>query len=833
MRPVCYESWSKLDQGEPVFSKKARAEGELLADRLARGPLPAEEALRYAIDLGSALSRAHARGVAHGHVSPYSVSISAAGAQLLEPPPQVDSGAAPYRSPEQVRGVEAGVPGDIFSFGAVLYEMSSGHRAFPGEGAELDREILEKAPAPLLGKSAAQAAMEGVVASCLQKDPGQRRQRIQTAVLELKLAARSWQTRPKPPALKPPVVTAAAQAAPVRAAEAASHPAANKAPDITTWRRLRVWVLAAAFIALAASGVAAVVLLRPRPAAPVLQFPVIPPENATYPGAPSISPDGRYVAFSAVGPDGQRGLWLRPLDELRSTPIAGTEGGSAPFWSPDSRNIGFFADRSLKKVALDSGTVEIVCAAETTPGGGTWGRNGTILFAPSLADGLYWVPSTGGAPRPVLKLNHERSEAAFLWPQFLPDNQRYLFFVLTDSAENTGVYVGSIDPPDYRMVLPSETNAVYCAGSAGQSSRSSYLLYMRDRSLMAQPVEPARLTSKGDPVTLAADIGAMRSLSLAPISVSNNAILAYQTIGDPTRQLVWMDRQGHQTALVKEPGDWGPPRISPDGTHAVAARFGAEKQTSDLWLVDTTGGISRLTDAPGRKGSPVWSADGSRIAFYASDKGDASLDLYTIPAVGGKPELLYKSDGAKLPTDWSRDGRFLLFGTVAAGTKTDVWALSLADRRAGPILNTVYSEKYAVFSPDGKWLAYQSDESGRSEVYVQRFDGIQAETRRRWQVSNAGGGAPRWRGDGKELFWLTPGGRMMAVEVHPSDSDFGMDAPATLFQTQLLPNVLWNLYDVSPDGQRFLVCLPLELSKSSNILVMTELDREIRRLSPH
>ncbi len=805
--------------------------GDLLAERLARAPLAPQEALRYAIEIGTALSHAHLSGMVHGALSPYSVRISEAGAQVLQPLREYDERAAPYRSPEQVRGEAPDWRSDVFAYGALLYEMASGRRAFRGEGAELNDAILEQPVAGLTAKSPILAAMETVIAGCLEKDPARRRQRIQNAVIELKLAAQSWQRMSRVPIQlprHPAGIRTAAAPAPVGDSKLPRTPAyVLPQPPVPkgTWRR-RLWATGAVLIALAVLSIAAGLYLRQRPAASVLRFAVPPPEHTSYPGTPSVSPDGRFLTFSAMGPEGQRMLWLQPLDALHANVIPGTEGGFAPFWSPDSDYIAFFANLSLKKVRIGGGAPQIVCRAEAMPGGGAWNRNGVILFAPSLAGGLYRVSENGGEPRPVVKLDSSKFERSDLWPQFLPDGKHFIFFGQTDLTVTTGVYAGTLDPPEYHRLFNSETNAVYSGGAVGGSAKSGYLLFIRDRHLMEQPLDISNLALKGDPFTLADDIGAVRSVALAPISVSGNGILVYQNVGKPTKQLVWLDRSGKQIGQVAEPGDYGPPKISPDGSRVAVAKIGPDGVSANLWILDAAGNATRFTSTPNHEGSPVWSPDGSKIAFFSNAEGVD--DIYVKPTSGeGRAEVFYTSTLPKYPTDWSRDGRYILFGVVAPNTRSDVWAITTAGRQAAPILDTINSESYATLSPDGKWLAFQSDESGRTEVYVQPFEFATSGTRKRWLISSGGGGLPRWRADGAEIFYTTSGGRMMAVSVHPAGGDFQFETAHMLFQTRPIPGS-WNLYDVSPDGQRFLLSLPLEWSSAAPITVVTNWTEKLK-----
>ena len=831
----------EADQSEVGFAGEELVGGELLAERLARGPLAPEETLRYAIEIGAALNRAHSLGMVHGGLSPYSVRIASTGARVLQPLRKYDERAAPYRSPEQVRGEAPDRRSDVFAYGALLYEMASGRRPFPGEGAELDEAILEQPPALLRARSPIHAAMEGVIAGCLEKDPSCRRQRIQNAVIELKLAGRSMQrmAEVRNRQARGPVRTGTAAPGGDRIAQpAAPAPVGDlKVPRRPAYvipeppvrrdaLRRRFWAIGAALIAVAVFCLAAVLYWHQRPAAPVLRFSVSPPEHTSYPGTPSVSPDGRFLTFSALGPEGKRMLWLRPLDALHASVIPGTEGGFAPFWSPNSNYIAFFANQSLKKVRTGGGPPEIVCGAEAMPGGGAWNLNGDILFAPSLGDGLFRVAENGGKAQLVLKLDSSKYERSYLWPQFLPDDKHFIFFVRTDLPETTGVYAGTLNPPEYHRLFNSETNAVYSGVGAGDSSKSGYLLFIRGRHLMEQSFNISNLAMEGDPFTLADDIGAVRSMALAPISVSGNGILVYQSVGKPTKQMVWLDRTGKQVGQAAEPGDYGPPRISPDGSRAVVPKLGPDGVNAGLWILDAAGNATQFTSTPNHEGSPVWSPDGSKIAFFSIVEGVS--DIYVKPANGeGRAELFYKSALPKYPTDWSRDGRYILFGVRTLNTQSDVWAITTVDRKAAPILDTIYSEGYATLSPDGKWLAFQSDQSGHTEVYVQPFEGATSGNKRRWQVSSGGGGLPHWRADGAEMFYITSGGRMMALAVHPVAGEFQFEPAHMLFQTRPIPDT-WNLYDVSPDGQRFLFNLPLEWSSAAPITVVTNWTEKLK-----
>ena len=806
--------------------------------------MSAQEALRHAIELGSALHKIHSRGLVHGALCPLSVALGAGGVRILQATPSPEDRAA-YRAPEQVRGEAPDALSDVFAYGALVYEMATGNRAFTGVGAELNQNILSQSPAPPPADCVMSEAMEGVIAGCLEKDPAQRRQRVQNAVIELKLAGRTLPRSGEPPR-RMPVRRTAIPAPPPAPAPAATRPGPavqRLAPKVTVARpsvapyaaqnnettygtglKRRFWVIGGAVLALAATSLAAVLFLQQKPAPAVVKFAINQPENTRYPGMPSVSPDGRYLTFSAVGPEGKRMLWLRPLDALHATVIQGSEGASAPFWSPDSQWIAFFGGKNLKKVKITGGAPEDICQVEASPGGGSWNRDGVILFAPSLSDGFYRVAATGGRPQQVLKLNESKSERADLWPQFLPDGKHYVFYQQTDLVESSGVYVSALDQPEYHRLFTSQTNAVYSAATPA-TPKTGYLLYINDRNLMAQQFNAGRVETAEDPITLGNDIGAVRSMALAPISVSATGVLVYQGVGKPTRQLVWVDRGGRQLAVSGTPGAWGPPRISPDGNRAIVAKA-PEGGIAHLWLVDSNGGAAQMTDGPMHEGSPIWSPDGSRIAHFGK-QGDA-FDIFVRPAqVGSRAELLLKGTDRKFPTDWSHDGRYIVFSVEGVGTRLDLWGFSVGDRRAAPILDTIYAEGFATISPDGKWLAYQSDQSGRNEVYVQAFEGLSNGTRRRWKVSKDGG-LPRWRSDSGELLYMASDGRVMSVSIHPgADGSIESGQPQALFQTRPIPPT-FNLWDAAPDCQRFLLNIPLEWTSSAPITVVTNWTEKLK-----
>lgn len=773
--------------------------GESLADRLRGGPLPPREVLRCAIEIGALLARAHARGRIHGRLSPHAVLFTAEGIRLIEPETG-DPRAAPYRAPEQVRGSLPDERGDVFAFGAILHEMLSGQPPFPGEGAQLDREILEGAPPLLPAHGPEQAALAAVSRACLAKDAGLRRQRIHNAVIELKLAGRTLprlaRSRPRAvaPVIPPPV----------------PHPAAPARQPASL--RL-VWISIGLVALVAAGALAAAFLFRPPPGQPTLKFTVLPPEHTRFPATPAISPDGRYLAFSALDDRGRRALWLRSLDTLHAAMLAGTDDAFAPFWSPDSQTIAFFSGSVLKRVGIRGGAPQPICAASALPAGGAWAPGGTILFAPGPDLPLFRVAASGGNPQPVTRTNLSGNRVSEMWPQFLPDGRHFLFFRQTGRAETSGIFAGELGSPETRRLLSSEASALYAA-APGQPG---LLLFLRGRNLMAQPFDAAALQFQGEPALVAEDVGIVRSLALAPVSVSRNGILAYENVGLPTRRLMWFDRSGSRIGIAGEPGEYGMPRISPDGKRVVVARRAAGSD-GGLRLIEETGAGSSIPAAGDHAESPVWSPDGSRVVYFNDVPRGRGIFICRIQ--GEVPALLFPDPLPLAPTDWSRDWRYLLFGVVASDGGSRVDALRFPDRQTVPALRSAHSEGYAALAPDEKWVAYQSDQSGQTEVYITRFPPDAGGGPAPKQVSRGGGGLPRWRADGAELYYITANGRLMALSVRADSSDLATGSPSLLFAARAVPHV-WNFYDAAPDGQRFLVNLPLEWPAEAPITIET------------
>jgi Tol biopolymer transport system component len=528
----------------------------------------------------------------------------------------------------------------------------------------------------------------------------------------------------------------------------------------------------------------------------------------------ALSPDGRQLAFVANGQNGSQ-LWLRPLDQVAARPLAGTEGASYPFWAPDGRAVGFFADGKLKRLDLAGGVPQAL--ADTPQGrGGTWNSDGVIVFAPHTGSGLMRVMATGGTPVAVTRF--APGHGSHRWPQFLPDGRRVIFLVTLGQPDTHGTYVASLDGGEPTRVLEGETAAVYV--------RPGYLLWVSQGVLLAQRFDAVRATLEGEriPVTqaLGMDDGTFRSA----FSVSAMGTLAHR-VGTPVRrQLVWVDRTGKVLNVVGVPDDnvLANPTLAPDGQRVAVTRI--VDGNFDVWLMDVGRGVaSRFTFNAALDTTPIWSPDGRRLVFQSGRKGTG--DLYEKPADAATDEQPFLVDTqGKWLLDWSRDGRFILYNTPDPKSGWDLWALPLkSDRKPFPVAQTSFDEFGGQFSPDGRWLAYVSNESGRSEIYVRPFPG----TGGKWQVSTAGGAQLRWRRDGKELFYVAPDNRLMAVPfglaADTSAADVG--PPVALFPTRLASGagigsvgfVATAQYDIATDG-RFLMNVAVEESTAPPITIV-------------
>ena len=518
-----------------------------------------------------------------------------------------------------------------------------------------------------------------------------------------------------------------------------------------------------------------------------------------YAVAPALSPDGQRLVFLAKGPQGPPMLWVRSLDSSQARQLEGTEYAATPFWSPDGEYVAFFADGKLKKVAVSGGPPMEICS---TPNGrgGAWSADGTILFAPTSEAPLFRVPASGGTPTPVTTADEIPQEGDQRWPQFLPDNRHFLFYAASGSPELSGAtYVGSLDGGKPKLLLSGATNAIYAP--------PGYLLFARDGRLMAQRFDAARLEITGDPVQIANPVRVLPTAWRVMVTASQNGILAYVGgAGSSGWQLAWFDAAGDRMGTIEGTRFSRSPHFSPDGKEFAVAIGDLPANNLDIWLFNLARGTRRrLTFAENEIFSPVWSPDGTKLAYFSTRNGKYSLEEKSTDGSRPSQPLIEDTSLEEVPDSWSPDGRYIAFtrSDTRGESASQIWILPLlGNRKPFPFLNSDSDESEASFSPNGKWLAYVSDESGRREVYIVPFpkpDG-------RWQVSTEGGEGPRWRRDGKELFYVSPANKLMAVKVLESGEGLSIGSPRALFQTNP-PESLWAgwRFDVTADGKRFLV----------------------------
>ncbi|MCC6349688.1 MAG: serine/threonine-protein kinase [Candidatus Eisenbacteria bacterium] len=770
-------------------------DGETLAQRLARGPVPVPEALKLGIQIADALDRAHRAGIVHRDFKPGNVMLTRSGAKLMDfglaraagvAGPGTGSGsgiphltqsptvASPltaegaivgtflYMAPEQLEGRESDVRSDLWALGCVLYEMVTGRRAFEGRTqASLIGAIMgTEPPAMSTLVPLAPPALEALVRGLLAKDPEERIQTAHDVKLQLTWIAQSG--------------SQSGVAAPLA-------PRRRLRREPFAWGAAVLAALAAGYFALRAGtgGGGA--------DAGVIRFTVPVPPSVSTMSMPRLSPDGRVIAFAAEDSAGRKMIWVRPLDALAANVVPGTEGAAAPFWSPDSRMLGFIAGGKLKKIPFAGGPATVVCDA---PSGsdGSWSRNDVILFDGGGSDPIWRVSAAGGVPTVAIRGD---SVAQVGWPAFLPDGRHFFFSRISGGTGTSEIMFGALGD--------TATRRLEIAGSRVEYSPDGYLLFARDRTLLAQRFDARAMKLQGEPFPVAEDLPVAGN-ALANFTVSRNGVLVYRSTGETKNRLVWLDRTGRELAELAPAADFRAPALSP-GADRVAIRLREVGSTNmDLRVMDLVRGTStRFTFDPAPDGNPVWSPDGSSIAWTVQ-AGDSDAVAVKSATGLGETRIVARHFGGSAVLDWSRDGQWILFQGITAGSGMDVFAVP-ASGAAPPqrVLGTPFGEGRARFSPDARWIVYESDESGRAEVYVVPFHGSAG----KWQISTRGGTDPFWSHDGREIFYLSPDRRLMAVPVTVGTT-FSPGTPQPLFRVVVESSARRNVYDVAPDGKRFL-----------------------------
>jgi eukaryotic-like serine/threonine-protein kinase len=783
-------------EGETEYLVMEYLEGETLADRLLKGPLALEQTLRYGVQIADALDKAHRQGIVHRDLKPGNVMLTKSGVKLLDfglakavaPATQQSSltalptqhaltqegtilGTFPYMAPEQLEGREADARTDIFALGVVLYEMATGKKAFSGATqASLISSILRDDPQPISQvQPMSPPAFDRIVKTCLAKDPEERWQSAGDVGKELRWIAEGSQ------------VGAVAAAVPRR-----------RRRDWLAWSVAALLVLATIYLG------NEVRRLRSGSPVPAVHSFLVPPERTSFrltgdDSAPIVlSPDGRSTAFGAGGK-----LWVGSLATGAVRALAGTDGGTFPFWSPDSRFIGFFSDGKLRIVEASGGPVRAIADAPNARGG-AWSSRGVIVFAPDFRLGLFSVPVSGGPAAPFTQIE-EGKHSTHRWPSFLPDGKHVLYLAANHAnprSEDSGIYLADLDGGTPRRLMPSYGSAQYASG---------WLLSVRDTSLLAFPFDARRLTVRDEPVRVADDVNFDLGVWRGSFTASENGVLAYQLaqagIGG---QLTWCDSSGRRLSTVGEKSEAYSPQLSPDGRRALVI---LGDPNNDIWVYELERGVrTRLTTAAQVTVSPIWSPDGTKILYVSQERPRPPLEflMMVMPSdSAGDRKVLYRSKERIEPTDWSHDGRYVLVDRGNIGAH-DVWAVPVAEpARAFPLVQTQFPERAGQFSPDGRWVAYQSLQTGRFEIYVTPFPVGGA----RWQISAGGGSQPRWSADGRSLYFVSADDDLTIASVDGSGSRFEIKDVKPLFRANLYhgPRAGLHSYAVAPDGKRFLI----------------------------
>ncbi|HEX9655605.1 MAG TPA: protein kinase [Bacteroidota bacterium] len=784
-----------------MFIVMEYVEGQTLRERTKSQITNLKSAIDIAIQVAEGLAAAHEKGIVHRDIKPENIMVRKDGiAQIMDfglaklhgvsrlTKEGSTVGTAGYMSPEQVQGIEADHRSDIFSLGVLLYELFSGQPPFKGvHETALMYEIVNVDAVPISNVNTdIDPALDAIVLECLAKEPDERYQSAKEISKELKRFKReSGKQR----------ASRISQVRPI-----SERRSSDPVPASAVYKRPTLLLLLAGFLSVTVVVLVYLQFFSSGSKGQTIRFPLTLPPNLAI-NTIAVSPDGRTIAFSGSS-QGKPLLWLRTLDNITPHSLSGTEQADYPFWSPDGRYIGFFSGGKLKKVDLNGSNPVSICDAANGRGG-TWNAAGLIVFTPNAGGPLYQVPSAGGTPKQLTTLDTIDNEFEHVWPFFLPDGDHFLYVGRKVRDQENPVYLSSVATGTRKAVVNSVANVMY--------SPPGVLLFVKEQSLLAQKFDIDEGTVSGDPIAVAQDVGYVPLVGKAAYSVSQNGVLATGGGRDVNRQLTWFDRSGKAIGVLGTPGNFFDIALSPDEKRVATQLWDLQGGNSDIWVLDVVRNqASRFTFATTVEDDPVWSPDGNWIGFSSSKEG--APNVYRKLSTGAGSEIAAHTSTLPLfPTDWSPDGKFILVERQDPRTKFDLWVLPVdGSMKPVPVAESEYDEWLGKFSPDGRWIAYASNESGRYEVYVRSFSYSEQNTLvGKWQVSTNGGGQPHWRRDGKELYYISPDKTLMAVPIKGLTT-FEYGTAHALFRTDVDNFDAPNRYVVAKNGQQFLINIPME-----------------------
>lgn len=821
------------DHDGQMFIVMEFVDGQTLRQK--RESINYKQAIDIGIQIADGLAAAHEKGIVHRDIKPENImlrkdgiaqimdfglaKLRASGSKITRLTKEGSTvGTAGYMSPEQVQGQDSDHRSDIFSYGVLLYELLTGQLPFKGvHETAIAYEIVNVDPAPISSlKPEIDPNLDAIVLQCLEKDPRERNQSIAQVSLDLKRYRRE-SSRQKlsritaAPAVRPPGQTQNDIAA------SFTQPSSDAGRSITGKKGWIPWSVAI-FSLLLLAALAAIHFNETQQEVQSISASITPPSgtsfNNTIGGHMALSPDGTMLALVAADSAGNTSMWVRPLSSLLARQLSETDGAQFPFWSPDNKFIGFFAGGKLKKVSALGGPTVVICDAPNGRGG-TWNQDGIIVFAPTFDfTGLQKVSAAGGAPAPATRLDTTRNESNHRWPHFLPDGKHFIYTTQggARTSEYTGsIFVSSLDGSIDKLLIKVSSNMAYSDG---------YLLYVRQKSVLAHPFDLTKLELFGDANPVVGKVEFSGDKSRGVFSVSNNGIMTYQVPGNTAGMLSLCDRTG------KKLGDVGGgramsngARFSPDGTKIAFDSPDPESNFSDIWLYDIARMTStRITFDPSAEWQPIWSPDGKKVV-YSTDRMGSGLFMKNSDGTESERELL-KTRATNAPTDWSPDGRYIVYLTINENTGADLMAIPIGgEGKPIPFANTKFSEDNARISPDGHWVVYNSDESGKNEIYARPFPSGGG----KWQVSSSGGSFPMWGPDGQEIFYNQTAGVLMSVPVKAAGSVFSVGTPRKLFE---IPRC--TIFDISTDGKQFLIAAITGLEANQPITLVANWDKELK-----